>query len=75
MVASSLQATGCGSSAIISDVDVCDEDSPEILYGYLSVPEGFYLVVNFSAVGFLVSKPEQNAVIAVASCLEKPPAE
>lgn len=73
MAASPLHAGGSGSE-IISDVDVCDEGSPEILYIFLSVPEGIYSIVNFSAVGYLGSKAEQSAVISVISRLEKPPA-
>ncbi len=62
------------SSEKISDIDVCDEDSPEIFYTYLSVPEGFYLIVNFSAAGYFGNRPQHNAVLAVSSPPEKPPA-
>ncbi len=74
MAASPLHAGG-SSSETISDVDVCDEGSPEIFYIFTSVPEGFYSIMNFSAVGYLGSKAEQSAVVAVVSRLEKPPAE
>ena len=65
---------GGGSSETISDIDVCDEDPTEILSAYLTVPEGFYFIVNLSTVCFIVCKTEVNAVIAAASRLEKPPA-
>jgi len=66
-------SVGSSSSAIISDVDVCDADSPEILDRYLSVAEDFYSILNFSTVGFRVEKTEQNAAIALASRPERPP--
>jgi hypothetical protein len=73
MAASPLHVGG-GSSETISDIDVCDEDPTEILSAYLTVPEGFYFIVNLSTVCFIVCKTEVNAVIAAASRLEKPPA-
>jgi hypothetical protein len=65
---------GGSSFEIITDIDVCDGDPPEVLHGYLSVTEDFYSLLNFPAVGFLVGKTQKNAAIALACRLERPPA-
>jgi len=64
---------GGGSSPAVSNIDVCDDDPSEILFGELFIAEEFYANLNFLSAAPLEINDERNDAAALVSRLERPP--